>query len=385
MIGSALPSVSALPAGWNAASPMHTGRFAAGAVVLPSGRVLVVGGHSQTTGSFIASAELYDPVTDSWMQTASLPSPHRYIATLLKTGEVLVVGDDTSSLITPTGYLYNEATAAWTATGTPSIARYSGTATLLNSGRVLLVGGYNGGCCSGPKATYKSAEIYNRKKNSWLLTASMRERRLGHTATLLASGKVLVAGGTIRDPIIPHNSAEIYDPDTGTWSPTGPMTTPRFFHKATLLPSGKVLVTGGFKDALGVALASAEVYDPATGTWTAIAPMTFARGRHTAVLMSSGKLLVAGGLADNSDNASALDSAELYDSSSGTWTSAGTMAGKRAQHIAVLLGSDRMLVAGGTGETGNEVKSAEVYVAAQSNMGDLVRRRTNLLAARSKP
>src|SRR2546423_6007550 len=75
LIGSALPSVSALPAGWNAASPMHTGRFAAGAVVLPSGRVLVVGGHSQTTGSFIASAELYDPVTDSWMQTASLPSP----------------------------------------------------------------------------------------------------------------------------------------------------------------------------------------------------------------------------------------------------------------------------------------------------------------------
>lgn len=387
VMGAALPSVSALSVGWNAASPMDTGRFAPGAVVLPSGRVLVAGGHSQTTHSFIASAELYDPVTDTWTQTASLPSPHRYIATLLKTGEALVVGDDVSRLVTPTAYLYNEATARWTAAGNPSIARYSGTATLLNNGRVLLVGGYNGGCCDGPRATYKSAEIYNRKKNSWSPTGGMRVRRFGHTATLLPSGKVLVAGGTGRDPITPHNSAEIYDPDTRTWSPTGPMMTTRFFHKATLLPSGKVLVTGGFKDESGVALASAEVYDPATGLWTAIAPMTFGRGRHTAVLMGSGKVLVAGGMADNNDTASALDSAELYDPSSGRWSSAGAMAEKRTQHIAVLLGPDRVFVAGGTGRTGNEVRSAELYVAAQSSFdrGDLVRRRTTLLAAGSKP
>ena len=364
LIGAALPSVSALSVGWNAASPMHTGRFAPGAVVLPSGKVLVVGGHSQVNRDFIASAELYDPVTDLWTQTAPLPSAHRYIAVLLKTGEVLVVGDDTTSLATPTAYLYNEATANWTAAGNPSIARYSGTATLLNNGRVLLVGGYNNGCCNGPKATYKSAEIYNPKKNKWSLTASMSDRRLGHTATLLPSGKVLVAGGTIRDPIIPHNSAEIYDPDTDTWSPTGPMTTPRFFHKATLLPSGKVLVTGGFKDEAGGALASAEIYDPATGNWTAIAPMTFRRGRHTAVLMSSGKVLITGGLTNNNDTTSALDSAELYDPASGTWSSAGTMTGKRAQHIAVLLGSDRVFVAGGTDQTGNETKSAEIFVAA---------------------
>lgn len=390
VIGTALPSVSALSAlsvGWNAVSPMRTGRFAAGAVVLPSGRVLVVGGHSQVTGNFIASAELYDPQTDSWTQTASLPSAHRYIATLLKTGEVLVAGDDSFTFGFPTAYLYNETTATWMAAGSPSIARFSGTATLLNSGKVLLLGGYNGGCCNGPKATYKSAEIYNRKKNKWTLTASMSDRRLGHTATLLPSGKVLVAGGTVRDPIIPHNSAEIYDPDTDTWSPTGPMTTPRFFHKATLLPSGKVLVTGGFKDEAGGALASAEIYDPATGNWTAIAPMTFRRGRHTAVLMSSGKVLIAGGLTNNNDNTSALDSAELYDPASGTWSSAGTMVEKRAQQVAVLLGSDRVFVAGGTDQTGNETKSAEIFVAAPSSfdIGDLVRGKTGLLAARSKP
>src|SRR5205085_11492869 len=111
----------------------------------------------------------------------SLPSPYRYIATLPNSGEVLVGSDDTSSIMTPTGYLYNEATANWTTTGSPSIVRYSGTATLLSSGKVLLVGGYNGGCCSGPKATYKSAELYNRKKNSWSATGGMCARRPGHT------------------------------------------------------------------------------------------------------------------------------------------------------------------------------------------------------------
>ena len=70
-----------------------------------------------------------------------------------------------------------------------------------------------------------------------------RTARYDHTATLLPSGKVLVAGGF--NTMAPLSSAELYDPTTGTWAPTGSMTDARAFYTATLLPSGKVLVAGG--------------------------------------------------------------------------------------------------------------------------------------------
>src|ERR1039458_2687485 len=105
-------------------------------------------------------------------------------------------------------------------------------------------------------------------------TGSLNTARSGHTATLLANGKVLVAGGETFDPddgFLIVASAELYDPATGIWTPTGSMGTARARHTATLLANGKVLVAGGYKyDVNGniVPLAGAELYDPATGTWT---------------------------------------------------------------------------------------------------------------------
>src|SRR5207245_3965700 len=95
-----------------------------------------------------------------------------------------------------------------------------------------------------------------------------------NTATLLPSGKVLVAGGdgTNGGGL---SSAELYDPDAGTWTTTGSLGTARHHPAATLLPSGKVLVAGGANRS--GALSSAELYDPDAETWTATGSLGIAR------------------------------------------------------------------------------------------------------------
>src|SRR4029077_2292933 len=135
-------------------------------------------------------------------------------------------------------------------------------------------------------------------------TGTLNTARKSHTATLLPTGKVLVAGG--YNNIFPNpgalDSAELYDPATGTWTtnpnPGHHLNTARYSHTATLLPNGKVLVAGG-ADISNNALASAELYDPATDMWTTNSSPghqpTTARKDHTATLLPNGKVLVAGG------------------------------------------------------------------------------------------
>src|SRR5262245_59721603 len=91
-------------------------------------------------------------------------------------------------------------------------------------------------------------------------TGSLAFARSEHTATLLQSGSVLVAGGG------GGSTTELYTPATGTWTTTGSLITGRVDHTATLLTDGRVLVAGGNGD--HGPLASAEIYDPVTGIWT---------------------------------------------------------------------------------------------------------------------
>ncbi len=225
-------------------------------------------------------------------------------------------------------------------------ARGEHTATLLPSGKVLVAGGFD------LSNALSSAELYDPVTGTWTATGSMSTARYDHTATLLPNGQALVAAGTDSD-FRPLRSAELYDPASGTWTATGSMVAARGRHTATLLPSGKVLVAGGFNG-----LSSAELYDPASGTWSATGSMGTARFDHTATLLPSGEVLVAGGYNFNDGY---LSSAELYDPASGTWSATGGMGTARAQHTATLLPNGKVLVAGGS--NGVALSSAELYVS----------------------
>jgi large repetitive protein len=180
---------------------------------------------------------------------------------------------------------------------------------------------------------------------------------------LYAAGPALAFGIMSSAAAGDNTAAELNQPAQapGRWIPTGDLTTTRVNHTATLLPTRQVLVAGGGSRTIGGLLASAELYDPATGMWSLTGRLSNARRDHTATLLQNGQVLVAGGRDTN-----VLASAELYDPATGMWTGTGLLATARIGHTATLLQNGQVLVAGGT-TTGIVVSSAELYDPASGN------------------
>jgi hypothetical protein len=130
-----------------------------------------------------------------------------------------------------------------------------------------------------------------------------------------------------------------------------------------LLPDGRVLVAGGANSS-GL-LDSAELYDPSSGTWAATPVMVHPRGDHTATLLPDGIVLVVGG--DGRQPGQRLADTELYDPSRGTWTAGPNLAHGRAVHMATLLPNGMVLVTGGEGLSDVVLASAELYDPGSGN------------------
>jgi hypothetical protein len=263
-------------------------------------------------------------------------------ATVLQGGKVLIAGGDacffsfyyyySGSCQLNSAEIYDPANGTFSSVKvTMSTTRDLHTATLLPSGKVLLAGG--------PGA---SAELYDPTAGTFTATGNMSVPRGGHTATLLNTGKVLVVGGNNVTGVLA--SAEVYDPATGTFAATGSLTDARSFHTATVLGNGKVLVVGGAGSQHNTSLVTAELYDPASGTFSATGSLGTPRVNQTATLLNNNEVLITGG----STNGNPLASAELYDAKSGGFIATGTMVMKRQSHVAVLLGNGNVLVAGGS-------------------------------------
>jgi N-acetylneuraminic acid mutarotase len=197
---------------------------------------------------------------------------------------------------------------------------------------------------------------------TWTSTSAMRSPRDGHTATLLINGKVLVAGGTNNGAAL--SSAELYNRSTGAWAPTGSMNVARTLARAVLLSNGSVLVIGGcINDCLSSTTKSAELYNPSTGTFTSTGSMIQARAEFAVTLLANGQVLVAGGCTAYDANGclATTNKAEIYDPTAGTWKATAALRAARHAMTAMRLSSGKVLVAGGATSASDALNSTEIY------------------------
>ncbi|AKJ00604.1 galactose oxidase-like protein [Archangium gephyra] len=290
-----------------------------------------------------------------WSTSASMGSARGlHTATLLDSGLVLVAGGTTgagTSGLTRSAELYNPYSDTWSGTGSLNVPHQNFAGVRLDSGKVLVAGGQDG---SGAPSS-SIAELYDPASGVWSLTGALVVPRSFFTLTRLDSGKVLASGGMTPAGGL-STSAELYDPATGTWSLVGSLSTSRFSHTATQLYSGEVLVLGG----LGTVTNTVELFSPATNTWRQVRPMPVTRAGHTATRLFSGYVMVAGGFDPGTRGNPVLSSVDVYDPYNDRWFSVPPMNRPRRDHTAVLLYSGALLVTGGTNGTTLET-STEVY------------------------
>ena len=351
--------VTAQTAGtWRAVASMSIGRVAHVVVQLPDNRTLAAGGFSEPVS--LATAEVFDPVTEMWFPIASMSTPRYYAAgVLLADGRVLVAGGADQS-VHATAEVFNPAAGVWSPIASMTIPRVFATATVLQDGRVLVVGGEVPG---EPRFT-ATAEIYDPATDAWSPAASMTVQRGWHVSIRLLDGRVLVVGGDQGGTLDPA-SAEIYTPATNSWTAAGYLPGGVWQPSVALLPNGQVLVAGGgagIPGTSGFARSQAHRYDATSNTWTRVPDMAVPRVAASALTLDDGRVLVSGGYPQDSQ----WSSAEIYDLSTNTWSPTGslTVPGGRYDHASVLRQDGTALIVGGCCEGVRPFsrKSAEIFM-----------------------
>ncbi|HEV2397339.1 MAG TPA: kelch repeat-containing protein [Candidatus Sulfotelmatobacter sp.] len=239
-----------------------------------------------------------------------------HTASVLQDFRILIAGGkDAHGKVLASTEIYDPNKQTFTPAGKMNTPRQGHIAAVLSDSKILIAGG------ASPAGALASSEDYDYETGKFTPRGNMHARRVGAAVTVLRDGSPLVTGGT--DGVQSLDSAETYSVLTGKWSPVGKMSSARVEHTSTLLADGRVLITGGANPKQGI-LATAEIFDPKTNQFTRTGDMHQARFEHAAVLLPNGKVLIAGGTS-RPDGTGALNSAELYDPATETFTVTGNL------------------------------------------------------------
>ncbi len=335
----------AIDPGWSSTATMNHGRHSHSLVRLADGQVLALGGYGSNGMTLVtlSSAERFDPATNTWSATATPLGHYGHVdgsATLLPDGRVLAVQGGAS--------LYDPATDSFTPTATPRVIgrRAHHTATLLPSGRVLVCGGKP--IRTSVNEPSERAELYDPATDVWTELAPMAVPRAEHSATLLDDGRVLIAGGQTDNFGGETALTELYTEGLGFSAgpdlPDAGDATSRWGHTATKLADGRVLLAGGRSNTYFSGLFRGFLFEPGSDTWSAPRSMRKHRYGHTATLLDDGTVLLVGG---DQSNGSYTAACALYDPVAHQFVDTSPMPISRTWHGAVSLGGNAVLVVGG--------------------------------------
>jgi hypothetical protein len=297
--GEPLDSVESFDPGtgsWTGEAPLPTPRVRGQVAPLVGGGALLLGGLGPR-GEVIETIDAYRPV-QGW---TSIPATRDVtgvglVATSLQDGKILVTGGalpggparDTATLVEKDGSLHRA--------GALALARAHHTVSVVGTGGfsvAYVIGGAQGGDLAQVIGDIEVFDPRAPEARSSGQVGSLLTARALHTATVLDSGEVLVVGGQNGDGAA-LDSAETFDPITRAVAPAGRLEGPRIHHSATLLHDGRVLVTGGI-DGTGQPLRSAEIYDPTVRNFVSARPLGIARADHRTIELCDGTVLVVGG------------------------------------------------------------------------------------------
>jgi len=270
-----------------------------------------------------------------------------------------------------TSEVYDLATKRFSPAGIMASPRVSHTAILLDSGMVMVAGGLGGRRQEAGRwvgNTLRTTDLYDPATRQFTAGALMNTPREDHAAVKLSDGRVLIAGGSADGRAMA--GAEVYDPVLSAFTPIASMHTPRSSPVAIRLLDGCVLVAGGSGPDHSV-LKSAELYDPRVGEWQVVGPMTLPRYKHGAALMKDGRVLIAGG-SDDRDWQGQYDSTEIYDPARKTFTAERGMRRKRFKlgRAVISLNDGRVLIAGGASTAEIYDPLARVFTSVEGDLGD---------------
>jgi len=338
---------------------MKTARVLASATALSGGRLLVIGGLSDSKLLLSArgDAELIDlranPPRLVALPLGATPFSARagHAALSLQADRVLVAGGDLGGTLTLFEPNENAGGSFRRAGVLPGGARMDLTATRLLDGRVLVAGGLDAG-----RKSSRATELFDPKSGELIAGPPLGEARHGHTATLLLDGRVLVAGGAGRD------TTELYEPQKNRFVAGPRLSHVRDDHSATRLPDGRVLITGGQLDS-GRSVATVERFDPRTNLLTGLSDMAADRADHVQLALPDGSVLVIGGESDDGHgHDTILDSVERFDPKTARFETLKPLQTPRDDHAAALLQDGRTIaIAGGQGPGDRALASIELY------------------------
>ena len=320
------------------------------ALLLDDGRVLVAGGFTgRADAGGLAPypttyAQLYDAESGLWQSlgryhpAADGAAPVFYDAlAALPDGTPLAFGVSPAGpdLGSSAAYRLNTAAGHWELLADGAQPRLFAGVTVLADGRLLVAGGLT--LQPDGFAPDDSAEIFDPADGRWHTAAPMPLYARTPLLLALEDGRALALPGPFSGEFLNGDGrpvALLYDPAADAWEFTGPMLASHRNPAAIVLPDGRALVSGGGN-------ASSELFDSATGQWTPAAPMLRERTGHRLTLLPGGRAIATGGAAASDATT------EYYDPSADAWTPGPPLARARSGHTATLLPDGRLLLTGG--------------------------------------